>query len=155
MVHAMGSRAYDRFWGSVIKVTQVAHTATYKLSGGRLWRRFPGGTHVVWITTKGRKSGQWRTAPLLAAPVGVDWAIAGSNAGTERTPAWVYNLAVDPHGFIEIDGVKSAATFHEVHGEERAQLYAALQQGWKFYKNYEQHAKRTIPVFRVVLDAMN
>ena len=151
--HLVGSASYDRFWGSIIKVTQYAHTAVYRLSGGRLWRRFPGGAQVVWITTKGRKSGEWRTAPLLAAPVDRDWAIAGSNAGTERVPSWVYNLADDDQGFIEIDGVKYAATFREVHGAERAELYAALQRGWKFYKNYEQHAKRTIPVYRVVLNA--
>lgn len=149
----MGSRGYDRFWGTVISATTVSHRFVHKVSGGRLWRRFPGGSQVVWITTKGRKSGLWRTTPLLAAPDGEDWAIAGSNAGTERVPSWVYNLEADPNGYVEVNGATFQATFTQVLGDERARLYAGLQSGWSFYKKYEENAQRTIPVYRVRIGA--
>jgi hypothetical protein len=82
----MGNRAYDAVWGTALRTTTVAHRIVHRLSGGKLWRRFPGGAQVIWITTLGRRSGEWRTTPLLAVPddaherSGV-WAVTGSKAG--------------------------------------------------------------------------
>ena len=53
----MGNRVYDVFWGTMLRSTTVLHRVVHKATGGRVWRRFPGGGVIVWITSLGRKSG--------------------------------------------------------------------------------------------------
>lgn len=146
----VGSRGYDLLWGTALRTTTRAHRIIYRLTKGRVWRRFPGGAQVVWITTLGRRSGQMRRTPLLAAPLDLQtWAIAGSNAGQADIPAWVHNLRAHNVGQVEIDGVTSAAVFTELTGAERDEAYAHMVKMWSAYAMYESHAGRVIPVFRI------
>ena len=73
----MDKRLYDLVWGTTLRTTTALHRVVHKVSGGRVWRRFPGGGVIVWITTLGRKSGEWRTNPLLSVQVDGDWIITG------------------------------------------------------------------------------
>ncbi len=149
----MGNRGYDLVWGTVLRTTTRGHRILHRASGGRLGRRFPGGQQVVWITTLGRKSGEWRRTPLLAVHEDDDpakpWVVTGSNAGQSAVPGWVFNVRAHPEGTIEIDGVSSPATFTEVTGTERDDLYEQLARMWSSYRMYERNAGRPIPVFRV------
>ena len=147
----MGSRAYDIFGGSALRLTTVAHKAVHRASGGRLWRRFPGGAQVVWISTLGRRSGTWRTNPLLAAPAGDgSWVIAGSNAGQEKIPGWVFNVRAHPHGRLDIEGSVTDVRFEELHGDDATAAYRLLVDRWSAYAMYERNVQREIPVFRMV-----
>lgn len=149
----MGSRGYDIVWGSVLRSLTWSHKRLDRVSGGRLGRHFPGGQQVVWITTLGRKSGQWRRTPLLAVHEDGDrskpWIITGSNAGQSAVPAWVFNVRSHDRGSIEVDGTLHEATFTEATGADRDRLYAQLTEIWSQYAKYERHAGREIPVFRV------
>ena len=149
----MGSRRYDLVWGTALRTTTRLHTVLDRVSGGRLGRHFPGGQQVVWITTLGRKSGQWRRTPLLAVHEDGDpakpWLITGSNAGQEAMPGWVFNVRAHPEGTLEVEGVSTTARFEEATGEDRARLYAQLAEKWSAYATYEENAGREIPVFRV------
>lgn len=145
----MGSKSYDLVWGTVLRTTTVLHRAIHTLSKGRLGRRFPGGAQVVWITTLGRRSGEWRRTPLLAIPDSGGWGIAGSNAGQEEIPGWVFNVRAHDQGKIEIDGEESEAVFTEVQGEEAARIYTGLGDAWSSYRMYQRNIVREIPVFRV------
>jgi deazaflavin-dependent oxidoreductase (nitroreductase family) len=149
----MGSRGYDLWWGSILRSTTVLHKALDKVSGGRLGRRFPGGQQVVWVTTLGRKSGEWRRTPLLATHEDGDpakpWLVTGSNAGQSTVPGWVFNVREHPEGTLEVDGITTPARFEEAVGEERDRLYAQLVEIWSAYAMYEANAGRPIPVFRV------
>ncbi len=144
----MGSKSYDRLWGSALRTTTAIHRAIHTLSRGKLGRRFPGGAQVIWITTLGRKSGEWRKTPLLAVADSGGWGIAGSNAGQEKIPGWVFNVRAHDQGRIEIDGEVSEAEFIEVRGEAAARIYAALGETWSSYQMYERNIERDIPVFR-------
>jgi deazaflavin-dependent oxidoreductase (nitroreductase family) len=146
----MGSKTYDRLWGSALRATTVLHRAVHSLSGGKIGRRFPGGAQVVWITTLGRKSGEWRKTPLLAVADTGGWGIAGSNAGQEKIPGWVFNVRSHDQGRIEIDGEVSEAVFTEVHGEDATRIYKALGDTWSSYRMYQRNIERDIPVFRVM-----
>lgn len=149
----MGNRGYDLAWGSVLRSLTWSHKVLDKVSGGRLGKHFPGGQQVVWITTLGRKSGEWRRNPLLAVREDGDpskpWLITGSNAGQAAVPAWVFNLRSHDRGTIEVEGRLSDAVFTEATGDDRDRLYRQLTQIWKSYEMYERHAGREIPVFRV------
>ncbi len=150
----MGSRGYDLAWGTALRTTTRLHRLVDLASGGRLGRRFPGGQQVVWITTLGRRSGQWRRTPLLAVHEDDDpakpWLITGSNAGQAAVPGWVFNVRSHDEGTVEVDGATSEVRFAEVTGSERDELYEQLARGWPSYRMYERHAGRLIPVFRVL-----
>jgi len=151
IVPYVGSRAYDLFWGTGLRATTIAHRFLDKVSGGRLMRRFPGGSQVVWITTLGRKSGEWRRTPLLGVPVKTDhfhgWGVAGSNAGQEKVPGWVFNVRANDRGQIQIDDDVLECTFTEVDGDIARDIYERLGNSWSSYRMYERNIKRAIPIF--------
>ena len=150
----MGSKAYDTFWGSLLKVTTKGHTFIHRASGGRIGKKFPGGGQIVWISTLGRRSGEWRTNPLLGVPDSdapdASWVVTGSNAGQAKVPGWVYNVQANPDGFVEVAGEKFPVRFEQAEGADRDALYARLTTIWSGYSMYEVHAGRDIPVFRLI-----
>lgn len=149
----MRKELYDAVWGTILRSTTRVHKILDKVSGGRIGRRFPGGQQVVWITTLGRKSGEWRRNPLLAVHEDGDpakpWLITGSNAGQAAVPGWVFNVREHDEGTMEIDGSSTPVRFVEATGEDRDRLYAQMTEIWSAYRQYEANAGRPIPVFRV------
>ncbi len=152
----MRKRTYDLAWRLVLTSTTRVHRVLDRASRGRLGRHFPGGTQVVWISSLGRRSGQWRRTPLLAVRDGVaasaSYVVAGSNAGQARVPGWVFNVRDHPSGYLEADGIPWRVHFEESLGTDRDALYGRLAQSWRSFTSYEKHAERYIPVFRVVLE---
>jgi deazaflavin-dependent oxidoreductase (nitroreductase family) len=151
---------YDARMGLLLRSVTRLHRILYRISGGRLGRRFPGGAVVVWITSLGRKSGQWRRNPLLGAPdkqfaterglVVPPWIVAGSNAGQEQVPGWVHNVRAQTHGWVEVDGKHHRAVFEEILDEaEHERCYGLLIGIWRSYESYQQVIQREIPVFRI------
>lgn len=147
----MGSPLYDSIWGTALRATTIAHKFIDRMSGGRLLHRFPGGSQVIWIETLGRRTGEWRQTPLLAVPTSQGWGIAGSNAGQEKTPGWVYNVRAHPQGRVRIDGIESECTFAELTGDEAQAVYQGLARSWRGYELYARNISREIPVFEVIL----
>lgn len=153
----MRKALYDAFWGTTLRTTTRLHKVLDRVSGGRMGRRFPGGQQVVWVTTLGRRSGEWRRNPLLATrehgnPAN-PWVVTGSNAGQATIPGWVFNVRAHDRGTLEVDGVAQGVRFVEVTGSDRDRLYAQLVGIWSAYRTYEENAGRLIPVFRIVPDA--
>jgi deazaflavin-dependent oxidoreductase (nitroreductase family) len=145
----VGSRSYDIVWGTALRTTTRLHKLVHWASRGKLWRTFPGGAQVVWITTLGRKSGQWRKTPLLAVPIDGGWGIAGSNAGQERIPGWVYNVNAHNKGKIDVDGQEMQVTFTQVFGDLKDHIYSGLTKQWSAYDMYQRNINREIPVYLI------
>ena len=99
----------------------------------------------------GRKSGQWRTNPLLSAQVDGGWCVAGSNAGQTKVPGWVFNAREHPEGYVLINDDAWHCTFVEVEGAERDALFERMVAMWKSFEMYAENAGRYIPVFRIAL----
>jgi len=151
----LNKKVYDATWGLVLGLTTKSHKVLHRASGGRLGKRFPGGGQIIWITTFGRKSKEWRTTPLLSVPdsdePGAAWVITGSNAGQAKVPGWVFNVRERSDGFVEIDKHFWRVTYVEATGPDRDAMYERLKTAWKSYTMYENKAERYIPVFRVIL----
>jgi deazaflavin-dependent oxidoreductase (nitroreductase family) len=145
----VGSKSYDLLWGTALRGTTYAHRFIHWVSKGNLGRRFPGGAQVVWITTLGRKSGEWRRTPLLAVSIEGGWGIAGSNAGQEKIPGWVYNVEAHDRGQIEVDDQVFEVVFTRVSGDLSNQIYQGLISQWSAYDMYRRKIHREIPIFLV------
>ena len=79
----------------------------YRLSGGRLFNKTPGGNlKILLLTTTGRKSGIQRTHPVMYYPDGRDFIVAASNAGKDKPPLWYLNLNASPTAVVEVGSQK-------------------------------------------------
>lgn len=149
----MGSPAYDWLVEAFVSGVTVGHRAINRWTAGRLEIHLPRGGRGIWITTLGRRSGQWRRIPLVSVCDDTDstvWIIAGSNGGQERIPGWVHNVRAHGRGTIEVRRTTWPVCFEEVTGAERERCYALLCRPWPMYRTYERRAGRPIPVFRCV-----
>lgn len=152
----MGTPAYDRAAGAAMVALTVGHRVVDRLTGGRIGRRL-GPVPAVWLTTTGRRSGQPRRTPLVAARDGAaddaPYLVAGSAGGREEAPAWSHNLRAhaetgEPAG-LQVGDVHLLVDVEEMRGAERDRCFAAMVRLASNFASYERHATRTIPVFRL------
>ena len=114
---------------------------------GHEWR----GTNTLLLTTKGRKSGEPRTTPLIYAPHGDDvYTVVASKGGSDTPPAWYLNLSSDPDVEVQIKGDRFRAHARTADAEEKPEMWRAMTAEWPDYDSYQRNTTREIPV--VVLE---
>ncbi len=114
---------------------------------GHIWRR---GAKVLLLTTKGRRTGEPRTTPLIYEQDGDRYVIVASKGGAPEHPGWYRNLAQEPQVELQIKGDVFAAHARTTTGEERRRLWQLAAHQWPDYDAYQQKTEREIPV--VVLE---
>ena len=78
------------------------------------------GVPVVILTTRGRKSGALRKAPLMRVTDGEKYAVVASKGGAPEHPVWYLNLLSDPEVTLQDKAVKRKYLAHTATGAERA-----------------------------------
>ena len=95
------------------------------------------GLPVVDLTTTGRKSGQPRTAHLIAIPHRDTLALIGTNFGQPSTPAWVLNLEAQPHARVTYRGTSVDVRTRPAGAAETAEILAASTRYYPGYVRYQ------------------
>ena len=110
------------------------------------------GQPILLLHTRGAKSGQPRTTPLLYTPHEGAYVIVASKAGATHNPAWYHNLRARPDDVkIDVRGKRIAVRAREAQAAEREDLWRVVNDHYDGYEVYQQRATgRTIPV--VVLE---
>src|SRR5258708_1970424 len=110
----------------IFKYALKALVALYRCSGGAIGGRM-GRTPVLLLTTTGRRSGQPHTIPIpyFDADNGNIFIVA-SNGGSDRHPAWYFNLTANPQAEIEIGRERKTVSATIAPPEERARLWQRL-----------------------------
>jgi len=121
----------------------------YRRSAGKWLGRFPSGAPVCLVTTKGRKSGQRRTVPLLYLKDGEDLVIVASQGGAPEHPGWYRNLEAQPNAEVEIGRERFPVVARRVSEDEKARLWPRLVAIYPPYEKYQQRTARQIPVMRL------
>jgi deazaflavin-dependent oxidoreductase (nitroreductase family) len=103
------------------------------------------------LSTMGAKTGQVRTTPLSAIPLGDGLALIGSNAGSGKLPGWVHNLRANPAATVSYQGQTVAVLAREATEDEYEDVFDAAVRIYPGYAGYRQRATHHIPVF--VLEA--
>jgi proline iminopeptidase len=127
-----------------------AHVRRYRETGGEvghIWRR---GAKTLLLTTRGRKSGNPTTAPLIYEQDGDTYVVVASKGGAPRHPGWYRNLVKDPNVEVQVMDDVFAAQARTATGEERERLWQLAAQQWPDYDAYQQRTDRQITV--VVLE---
>jgi deazaflavin-dependent oxidoreductase (nitroreductase family) len=108
------------------------------------------GVSTLLLTTKGRRSGEQRTTPLIYGQHGDEYVIVASKGGAPAHPAWYANLTADPDVTVQVRGDRFAAHARTASQQERAELWRTMASIWPAYDDYQQKTDREIPV--VVLE---
>ena len=130
----------------------AAHTAVYRATRGWIGGR-AGNLRMLLLTTRGRKSGLERTAPLVYFEDGERLVLVASNGGQARDPQWWTNLQTDPHARVELGGAPRRVRARLARPDERARLWPRVKRENPFYARYEKTTSREIPV--VLLEPVN
>ena len=123
------------------------HQFLFRLSGGRVMGRLEG-TGVLILVTKGRKSGEPRSSPLLYFQFeeAGDLIVVASNYGQDHHPAWHLNIADDPSVSVETGGERFDAEAQMPQGQERTALYDKVVAANPRFATYRASTRREIPV---------
>lgn len=115
------------------------------LTRGRL--KIAMGQPICLVHTRGARSGQPRSTPLLYTPRGDAMVLVASKAGAERNPAWYHNLKANPDVDVDVGGRRRPMHAREVEGAERDELWALVNDNYDGYDTYQHRAGgRRIPV---------
>jgi len=126
------------------------HVRTYRETGGELGHEWKEGTSILLLTTKGRKSGEPRTTPLIYGTSGEDYVVVASKGGADEPPAWYVNLEQDPDVEVQVLDDVFKARARTATAEEKPALWEQMVGHWPHYEQYQQRTDREIPV--VVLE---
>jgi deazaflavin-dependent oxidoreductase (nitroreductase family) len=109
---------------------------------GHEWR----GAQTLLLTTKGRKTGEPRTTPLIYGHNDGDVMVVASKGGSDEPPAWYRNLEADPEVEVQIKGNRFRARARNATPEEKPELWRRMTKEWPDYDRYQESTRREIPV---------
>lgn len=129
------------------------HERIYRATDGRLGHRMIG-VPTLLLRTTGRRSGAVRTNGLVYARDGDDYLVVASNGGSDRNPAWLYNVRADPRVEIQIGRQRHAGRARVIEPSDPsfARLWTIVNANNRDrYAAYQQQTARPIPVVAVAL----
>ena len=126
------------------------HVKRYRETGGKEGHDWREGSTILLLTTKGRKTGNPTTTPLIYAEDGDNYVIVASKGGAPQHPGWYENLAKNPDVQLQVWDEVFPANARTAEGEERERLWRKANEVWPHYDEYATKTDREIPV--VVLE---
>jgi len=125
---------------------RAAADPPHRETGGELGHDWKEGTSVLLLTTRGRKSGEERTTPLIYGTAGEDYVIVASKGGADEPPAWYVNLEADPDVEVQVLDDVFPARARTATPDEKPQLWESMLREWPHYAEYQEQTDREIPV---------
>jgi deazaflavin-dependent oxidoreductase (nitroreductase family) len=112
----------------------------YRANGGHV-ARFGGSSRMLLLTTRGARTGQMRTTPMMYLADGDRLVVFASNIGAENHPGWYRNLVAQPDVTVEVGTERFDATATVARGEERDRLWRLFP-----FPEHQERTRRQIPV---------
>jgi deazaflavin-dependent oxidoreductase (nitroreductase family) len=139
------SESREKLIKPLMRLMSAANVWLFRVSRGRLGNRFSGAP-VLLLTTRGRRSGRTRTAPLIYLQNGDDVVLVASKGGMPHHPLWYLNLTANAEAEVEIDGGRSKRSARRASDQEKAALWPKLLEIYPPYDDYQARTERNIPV---------
>jgi deazaflavin-dependent oxidoreductase (nitroreductase family) len=125
------------------------HVKRYRETDGEVghdWR----GAAVLLLTTKGNRSGEERTTPLIYQPYEDAYLVVASKGGAPQPPSWYANLREQPEVEVQIRDDRFAARARTAGPDEKPEMWRTMTEVWPDYDSYQEKTDREIAV--VVLE---
>jgi deazaflavin-dependent oxidoreductase (nitroreductase family) len=129
----------EKFGTALIKTVGAIQVFVYRLTGGRLMKKFLGAPVAI-LTTTGRKSGAIRRTPLLFLEDGEKVVLAASKGGMSGHPMWKYNLDANASCEIQIGPVNRDMTARQASSDEEEHYWPQLTE---IYEDFNEYRART------------
>jgi deazaflavin-dependent oxidoreductase (nitroreductase family) len=136
----------------IIKSMSVLHTRMYRLTGGRLGKKWHVGSAlfkgvpICLLTTTGAKSGLPRVAPLLYMDDGDRVVLVASQGGLPSNPQWYRNVLANPEVQVQVQRNVRPMRARTATPDERAVLWPRLVELYADFASYQTWTDREIPV---------
>lgn len=98
------------------------------------------------LTTRGARSGQPRTTPMMYILDGDRLLVIASNAGAQKHPDWYRNLLAHPEVTVEFKTEIFNATAIVIEGAERERLWNKIVEQAPFFAEHQAKITRQIPI---------
>ncbi|MFC4050108.1 nitroreductase family deazaflavin-dependent oxidoreductase [Actinomadura syzygii] len=121
------------------------HVARYQETDGAEGHDW-NGTVTLLLTTKGRRTGQEHTTPLIYQPDGDAFVIVASKGGAEDDPLWFKNIEADPQVKVQVKDDRFTAHARVAGPDEKPALWRKMAAVWPDYDEYQKKTDRQIPV---------
>ncbi len=115
----MPDKVYDSPKGWVAQ-----HINDYVKSNGKkghIWRGVP----TLFLTTRGRKTGNLRRTALIYGRNGASYVVVGSGGGAAHHPNWYLNLTADSNVEVQVGSEVMPGLARTADESERQRLLAA------------------------------
>jgi deazaflavin-dependent oxidoreductase (nitroreductase family) len=108
--------------------------------------RSRGGSPVLLLTVKGRKSGNSFTVPVAYFPRHGGWVVVGSAGGDKDDPQWFRNLRAADSALIELGHGPREVAVRILDGREREDAFRDVVAANPGFAKYEERAGRPMPL---------
>lgn len=121
------------------------HALLFRLTGGLVGRRLVGNDMLL-LTTRGRRSGDSHTVPLLYLTDDDRYVVIASYGGRDRHPDWYLNLVEHPTVRVRMPRFDQPMNARPADAEERARWWPRVLDAYDGYRIYQSRTDRQIPV---------
>jgi deazaflavin-dependent oxidoreductase (nitroreductase family) len=124
---------------------------TFRTNAGVVGGHFDG-KRLVLLHYVGRRSGQERVTPLVAANDGDSYLVCGSMGGADEDPLWVANIeAGSGETTIEVGDrtLRVKTTVVRSTSPQWQRLYGTWKEYWPDAAQYETRTSRKFPIVRL------
>lgn len=122
------------------------HAVVYRLTGGLVGGRIPGGPPMLLLDHVGARTGTKRTTPLVYLRDGDDVVVVASKGGSPRHPGWFHNLRAHPDTTVQIGARRLPVRARVATPNERSRLWPRVVARYGGYEDYQRRTSRQIPL---------
>ncbi len=134
------STLQDDLVAKLLRFMSIVQTWVFKKTNGYLFNTFLLMAPVGILTTKGRKSGEWREVSLVYQLVDGKIIIIASKAGCSTHPIWYLNLQADTECKMQTRGNPVTMRAREAIGEEKDYYWNKMIAVYKGFNTYRARA---------------
>jgi deazaflavin-dependent oxidoreductase (nitroreductase family) len=107
---------------------------------------FRGNAPLLLLTTRGRKTGEWRRTCLIYGPDDDRYLIVASVGGAPKHPVWYLNLTENPRVWLQVGAESFWAVARVATPEEKPALWNKMVSIFPDYAGYQVKTTRIIPI---------
>lgn len=101
---------------------------------------------MLLLTTRGRRTGEPHTVPLLYLRDGACLLLIASYGGRDRHPEWYLNLVADPSVTAQVGSQALELIARTAAPSEREVLWPRVVEAYRDYAVYQRRTEREIPI---------